>query len=128
MTAGRPTICNDELREKALEYIENYREHGEVIPSVVGMAKAINVAKSTLYKWAEEEDKKFSDILDQCMDNQEIALMNGGLSGDYNSTITKLMLTKHGYHDKADNTLSSPDGGPVNISFNGVKSDGSRTN
>ena len=29
-------------------------------------------------------------------------LTNGGLAGQLNSTITKLMLTKHGYHDKAE--------------------------
>ena len=36
------------------------------------------------------------------MKKQEKDLINKGLTGDFNSTITKLILTKHGYSDKQD--------------------------
>ena len=104
MATGRPTLYSDEMVEKALNYIENYREVGDQIPSAVGMALELGVAKSTLYKWAESDDTGFSDILAKCKDSQHRKLMNGGLSGDLNSNIVKLALGKHGYSDKQDLT------------------------
>ena len=38
-----------------------------------------------------------------------------GLKGDFNSTITKLVLGKHGYHDKQDVGLT----GGVNVIIEG---------
>lgn len=114
---GRPTLLTDELRLAAVEYIENYAQHEHVMPSVVGMAIVLKVAKSTLYAWADDEEKDFSDTLEQCNDYQEHVLLNKGLTGDFNSTITKLALANHGYSDKSDNTLSGPGGGPVEHSL-----------
>jgi hypothetical protein len=37
-------------------------------------------------------------------------LIDGGLIGDFNPTITKLMLTKHGYSDKQEVDNKSSDG------------------
>ena len=31
----------------------------------------------------------------------------------FDSGLTKLVLGKHGYHDKMDNTHSGPNGGPI---------------
>ena len=36
------------------------------------------------------------------MELQEDLLKEGGLIGDFNSTIAKLFLTKHGYSDKQE--------------------------
>ena len=44
----------------------------------------------------------FSNIFEKLMSEQEKVLVNKGLTGDYNSTIAKLILTKHGYSDKQD--------------------------
>jgi hypothetical protein len=33
--------------------------------------------------------------------------------GDYNASISKLMLTKHGYSDKVESEISGPGGGPL---------------
>ena len=41
---------------------------------------------------------------------QQLTLLNGGLSNTFNSAITKLVLGKHGYHDKMDQDISSTDG------------------
>ncbi len=111
--AGRPSKYTPEIVEQARLYIQNYAEHGHAIPSIVGMAVVIGISKSTLYDWSDQEGNEFSDILDECMDNQEVKLMNGGLSGDFNASIAKLALGKHGYSDKADNTLTGSDGGPI---------------
>lgn len=103
MVNGRPVEHTQEIEDIAWDYIETFNsKHGQVIPSVVGLCKVINRARSTLYKWAEEEDKNFSDIIDKIMESQQIELVNNGLKGDFNSTITKLMLTKHGLSDRQD--------------------------
>ena len=52
-----------------------------------------------LYAWAKDENKReFSDILDQINTKQECVLLDNGLTGKFNASITKLMLGKHGYH------------------------------
>ena len=117
--AGRPTKCTPELIELAKSYVENYNtEHGDVIPSVVGLCKALKVARSSVYLWATDKDSEFSDILEQVMEYQQHQLINSGLSGTFNSTITKLILTKHGYSDRQDTQLTGRDGDPIDIDMN----------
>jgi len=101
---GRPTTYNDEVLASAFYYVEHFDEfEDEVVPTVVGMCRYINRAKSTVYKWIGEEDKSdFSDIVKALEESQHIHLVNGGLGGRYNPMITKLMMGKHGYTDKAE--------------------------
>jgi len=112
---GRPTKYNEETRNKALEYIDNFDIDGAIIPTHEGMAEFLEVHRDTLYAWAKDESKDFSDILGRCNSKQARMVINGSLKGDYNATIAKLLLGKHGYHDKQDNTLANPDGGPLEI-------------
>ena len=106
MAGGRPTLYNDTIANKAREYIKNYQEYGHAMPSIVGMAVALNVGKSTLYDWANTEGNKFSDILAECMDNQELVLFNNALTNQFNATIAKLALGKHGYSEKTETNHS----------------------
>lgn len=101
---GRPTKLTDELREKADSYL-SYCYAEDEIPSSVGLALFLDVSKSTIYKWADEDDS-FSDTLSKIQGTQERLLFHNGLNGKYNSTITKLMLSNHGYSDtsKVDHT------------------------
>lgn len=125
--AGRPTKCTPELIEQAKAYVLEYKDvHEHVIPSVVGLCKVLKIAKSSVYLWGAEEDSEFSDILEELMEYQQHELLNSGLSGTFNSTITKLILTKHGYTDKQDTQLTGAQGGPLEITYEGVKSDGKR--
>ena len=99
---GRPTKYNTALLEKAQHYLNNYEEYDEVIPSAVGLALVLDITRSTLYAWAKDEDKKvFSHILDNINKKQEQVLLKNGLNNQFNSNITKLVLGKHGYHDRA---------------------------
>ena len=41
---------------------------------------------------------------------QQLTLINGGLNNTFNSAITKLVLGKHGFHDKMEQDISSSDG------------------
>ncbi len=116
-TVGRPTKYTDDMLNTAYEYIKGgYIDCGHTIPSVVGLAIHLNIAKSTLYLWAENKDHPFSDMLAFSNDSQELSLINGGLSGDLNPTISKLVLAKHGYAEKQE--LTGKDGAaliPVSI-------------
>lgn len=121
---ARPTIYTLEMVEKAGEYLSGgYEVDGSVIPSTAGLAEYLGIARSTLYLWGEDEEKpEFSDILQSIQSKQERLLLNSGLKGDFNSAITKLVLGKHGYHDKQDNTHANPDGSAMTLNFIGASS------
>jgi len=115
MTTGRPTLYNPALVAQAREYLERDRNMAdqkdkafrEVIPSVVGLALEISVSEATLYRWRDDEDKaEFREILDAIQHSQHQILMNRGLSGDFNPAITKLILGKHGHHEKTETESS----------------------
>lgn len=105
---GRPTKYTPELVAKAKYYLNNYKEYEDVIPQIAGLAITLDISRDTVYDWAKDEDKReFSDIVKLVLVAQERKLMNGGLDGTFNSNITKLALTKHGYHDKQDNKVEA---------------------
>lgn len=109
--AGRPTDYTDDMLKLAREYIDDCPDK---VPMVVGLCKYISRAKSTVYRWAKEEGKEeFKDILEEIEENQHIELINGGLDNIFNSAITKMMLTKHGYSDKVEQDITSG-GKPIN--------------
>lgn len=123
---GRPTDYSKEILDKVSDYILNHKEYGDEVPSVAGLSTHLNIARSTIYDWASQEDKKeFSDILEKLLSTQEKALINSGLNGKFNSTITKLILTKHGYTDKADVTS---DGKAISLSFDSTFNKDENTN
>lgn len=108
---GRPSKYNDELLARAEWYADNYAEKGDVVPTVVGLALHLGVANSTVYAWSKEADKaEFSAIFTRIEQLQHQGLVNGGLSNAFNPAITKMMLTKHGYSDKVEQSHTSPDG------------------
>lgn len=103
MPAGRPSKYNEGILELSNEYLDNYQEHGDAIPSVVGLACALDVGRRTLYAWAEAHEE-FQHILEKINTRQEKVLVTNGLNGEFNSNITKLVLGKHGYHESKDIT------------------------
>ena len=114
MPAGRPTKYNKDILIKSKEYLANYAELGDPVPTIAGLACELKVSRGTLYDWAAEEGKEeFTDILESIMAKQERVLAGKGLTGDFNPNITKMMLTKHGYSDKQDVNLGGQKGNPV---------------
>lgn len=124
---GRPSKLA-ESKEKAREYLlGGYETIGDVVPSVAGLACYLGVARSSIYKWAGEDKSEdgFSDIVEGILSLQENKLLNGGLKGDYNPTIAKLLLAKHGYAEKQEVDNKSSDGSmatkPTTIRLVGVE-------
>tara|TARA_R110002124_G_scaffold62235_1_gene170404 strand:+ start:75 stop:470 length:396 start_codon:yes stop_codon:yes gene_type:complete len=108
---GRPTLYTEELLAKAKTYLSVYTR---LIPSHQDLCLFLGVADATLYRWAEEKPE-FKEILDEVKQTQFAKSMDGGLSGDMNPSIVKLLLGKHGYSDKLDNTSSDGSMSPTTV-------------
>ena len=107
---GRPTKYSDEIQAKADAYVDGgFAEVGDVVPRLAGLAVEIGLTRETLYQW-QKEKPRFSDTLARLRWLQERLSLNGGLKGDMNSTIVKLLLANHGYSDKLEQAHTSPDG------------------
>ena len=116
--AGRPTLLTPELIEKAKGYLNTcveYKNDGTNktvrLPSIEGLALYLGVGRPAIYRWRDDginEDKALLDefryILEDILATQASFLLNNGLNGNYNSTISKLILGKHGYVDQKDIT------------------------
>lgn len=100
---ARPTEYSDEVIELAEDYLQSYEQLGEVVPTIVGLCRHINRARSTVYEWASHDDKaEFSDIVARVSELQELDLVNGGLRGELNPQIAKTMMARHGYSDRQE--------------------------
>ena len=123
--SGRPTDYCDEIVEKARQYVlsaededinqlagltqkgtELFKSRIKVnLPSIEGLSLHLGISRETIYDWESQESKKvFSDIIKQLRAKQGIQLINKGLSGEYNSTICKVLLSKHGYREGIEQT------------------------
>ena len=108
MKVGRPSKYNKETLNKVAEYLETFEQQGDPIPSIAGLSVNLGVSRSTINAWKLESDKKeFSDMLDQLLATQERILLGKGLKGEFNSNITKLVLTKHAYSDKSETNIKA---------------------
>lgn len=109
---ARPTKLTPELLAKARKY-----ETSDAIPTIEDFAIYLDVNRSSIYEWKGGNTKihaEFSDIVDGILALQAKTLINKGLKGIFNPTITKLILSgKHGYVEKSevDQNLSG------NVSF-----------
>jgi hypothetical protein len=106
MPAGRPTKYNSKTIDKVKEYMKK-RDRENKLPSIEGLALYLDVNRSSIYEW-KEKHKEFSNILERLLGDQVQKLFDNGLSGEWNATIAKLVLAKHGYKEQkeVDNTHS----------------------
>ncbi len=123
---GRPTKYNDKILKKAQNYLDTYKESMPV-PTVVGLAKACEVATNTVYNWVKNGHacEKFLRIFTRVEQDQHEELIKHGLLGTFNPAITKMMLTKHGYSDRQEIDHQSSDGTmkPTTVTIVAVDSD-----
>ena len=111
MAAGRPTVYGDNILKMARGYLTTFKDMGDVVPSIAGLACVLGVTRETCRAWGNDPDKaEFSAILGELAQRQERELLNNGLAGNFNAPITKMMLTKHGYSDRVEQDMTSSDG------------------
>ena len=111
---ARPTKLTRNLVDKFIcTYLDQVNVEEE-LPCIEGLALYAGVSRSTLYRWRDEiEDKsqdddikiqkyqyRFLDEIERILATQAKQLMNNGLNGKYNASITKLMLNQHGIVEK----------------------------
>lgn len=146
MSAGRPTMyeeailinskayidsCEDESRAIVTMQGDGYTKYDEKLivklPTIEGLARYLQIHRSTLYAW-QKEHPEFSDIIEELQQKQAERLLSNGLSGDYNSTIAKVLLTKHGYTDKQEIDQKTEHSGSVGFTgINIIKPDAAST-
>lgn len=109
---GRPTKYGPEMLRRAQVYIETYKDAGDPVPTIVGLALACKVATNTVKNWVSNNHAcdEFLTIFTRVEQEQHQELVKHGLLGTFNPAITKMMMTKHGYSDKQELSHSSPDG------------------
>lgn len=102
---GRPSKITPELIQQAWDYlnITSSVSRGQLLPTIEGLALAIGVDRSTLQDWEKQKGNEFSIILDKLRSAQAEKLIQNALTGNYNPTIAKLLLSKHGYVEKTEN-------------------------
>ena len=102
---GRPSKLTDAVIEQAWKYLSDTASisprAGGMIPTKEKLALTLKVSRQTLDNWA-GDSSDFLDILNTLEQIQADTLLQHGLLGTYNSTIAKLMLSKHGYIEKSE--------------------------
>jgi len=107
MPGGRPTLLTADLIERAkgylitcVDYKDEFNRIRTRVPTIERFAIWLDVSRESIYEWEKDESdlgKQFSYILEQVRKEQAARLIEGGLDGSYNSTISALVLGKHGY-------------------------------
>ena len=118
---ARPSKYNPEIQAKADDYAQNFMAYGDPVPTVAGLSDALDIARSTLYLW-QEQHPEFSDTLERIDRRQQKFLIAGGLTNEFNSAITKLMLHNHGYSDKSATDVTTQGEKVESVAWVGVPS------
>lgn len=113
-TLGRPPIYSEETLTLTQKYIDECKDkrRGRLkvkLPTIEGLALYLKVHKDTVYAWRREKPD-FSYLIEQLLAKQADALISNGLSGDYNPTIAKVLLAKHGYAERQELVHELPKG------------------
>lgn len=92
-----------ELKEIVSMYMEYVVKYNKPFTRT-GLALFMGMSHVSLWKFLKKPEYK--EIDDLINDIQEQMLIEGGISGKFNPTITKLILsTKHGYSDKVEQNV-----------------------
>ena len=103
---ARPSEYKESYADDVELYLNVYESRGEVTPTKEGFAIYLGTTKPTILKWA-QDNPEFLYALEKIESKQGLALQNKGLKGEFNSTITKLMLSaNHGMREGTDVTTN----------------------
>lgn len=99
---GRPTkYIPETIYPKMQEYIESCGKENMELPTVEGLALALNVNEDTIVEWSKKYSE-FSASLKKLMFKQKTQLMNDGMYGgkEINSAMAIFLLkANHGMRD-----------------------------
>ena len=99
--------------EHARNYLMNgWPTTGAEVPTLAGLACWFGVGRHTVRAWC-DEDEDFAEVVEGINAMQEVRLIDGGLRKDYDGSVTKLLLTRHGYSDKVTQEITGKDGGAI---------------
>ena len=102
MITGRPTKLTDEIIAEARAYLDATDiSVATLLPTIEGLAQTIHIHRDTIYQW-EKDNKDFSDILEDLRQMQANKIIQNSMQNRYNPTISKMMLSKHGYVEKQE--------------------------
>ena len=110
MKTGRPPIFKDskELDKKIEEYKKQCDEKQSPF-TIIGLACFIGIAKDTIIEYGKKDG--FSDSYKKALAFAERSLVDNGLNGSYNPTLTIFLLkNNHNYKDKHEVDSTSSDG------------------
>ena len=106
-----PNPFRPEYTELAHKYVDEIvAETGrDKVPTVAGFACSIKQHKQRMYEWA-KANPEFAAAIARIGTEQERILIEKGCAGKFHPRITALMLSAHGYSEKRDVAVTSPDG------------------
>jgi len=103
MKTGRPLSYTPQHLEKALDYLENWKALGDVIPQVASLAVHCDIGITALYQWIKRPElAEFAKVHARVMAQQQIELINKGLDRTHDVSLSKLLLNKHGFSDRQE--------------------------
>lgn len=126
---GRPTKFSPQMVESAAQYLADAEDvlatnkKGEKyvsvcrLPTLAGLARHLRVHRTTVWDWSKIHPE-LQEILEDIKTKQEEMLIHKGLAGQYNPTIAKVLLAKHGYREGIEHT--GGDGGPLRAELTAV--------
>jgi len=97
---GRPSKFDLAFIPKAKKYLERDYKKDEVVPTVEGLALYLGILRENVYDYA-KKNAEFRHTLEDCQQTQAKRLIAMGLMNKFNSSITKLLLSVHGYRDES---------------------------
>lgn len=107
---ARPTKYDPKMVNEVYKYANGgYIACNDAIPSRAGLACELQVSLNSLKNW-EREYPEFLSALAHLDAMQHRTTLSGGIRGDMNATICKLVLANHGYSEKQQTDHTSSDG------------------
>ena len=113
---GQPTKYDKTMPDRVGLFLMKRQQEGN-LPTHAGLAVFLGVCKATIENWAKQHSE-FLASLGILNATQEDILITRGLKSEYNSTITKLILSSnHGYCERTDTTSAGEKIEPATVSF-----------
>lgn len=106
---GRPQMYTPEQIQEIADDLKEYIETNED-PTIVGFTSSYN--KYSVNKDYISDHDEFSELRKKSIEKQEAYLLKGATQNKLNGTVAifRLKQPQHGFRDKVEQELTSPDG------------------